>query len=48
MATSAFPASTAIASAIGRFPDVSRDAAKAAVPLLKMENALARALALNT
>ena len=47
MATSAFPASTALASAIGRFPDVSRDATKPAVPLLNVENALARALALN-
>ena len=48
MAGSAFPASATVASAIGRFPDVSRDAAKAAVPLLSVENALAHALALNT
>ena len=37
-----------VASVIGRFPDVSRDATKAAVPLLEMENALAPALLLNT
>jgi hypothetical protein len=44
----AFPASTTVASVIRRFPNVSRDAAKATVPLLEVEDALARALALNT
>jgi hypothetical protein len=29
-----------VASALGRFPNVSRDAIKAAVPLLIVENAL--------
>jgi hypothetical protein len=43
-----FPASTTVASVIGRFPNVSRDAAKPAVPLLKVENALAPARLLNT
>jgi hypothetical protein len=48
MAGSVFPVAMTVASAIGRFPDVSRGAAKAAVPLLKVVNALARALVLNT
>ena len=40
--------SKTVASVIGRFPNVSRGATKAAVPLLRVENALAPALALNT
>ena len=38
---SGFSVAEIFASALGRFPNVSRDAIKAAVPLLKVENALA-------
>ena len=47
MAGWVFSVAGSVASAIGRFPDVSPDAIKPAVPLLNVENALARALALN-